>query len=173
MSIGPKAHYLLGPPAGGCALYDWRTMPRTNSTKGVTAVETVMAVAILSIVGLLIGQVFTRANRMSIDSRMGEKAVALGEMALEQYNAEAALGVDRLPEFDRDRARPGEFFGAPDDAGYDGLLLTTKAEADPESSVTRVTVRVSWGGGLFPPTISFTKIYPHWMPSGIPAGHRE
>jgi prepilin-type N-terminal cleavage/methylation domain-containing protein len=131
--------------------------------QGFTIVETVLAVAILSIVGLVIGEVFTRANRMAENIRQSERAVALADMVLEQYNAYAARQYDRLPAFDCTRVKPHDFFATTDDFGYGSLDVTTRAEPHSEDSYTRVTVRVSWGGGLFPPTLTFTKIYPQRM----------
>ncbi len=134
-----------------------------SSNKGVTALETVLAVAILSWVGLVISEVFTRTYRMADNNLQASKAFALGEMALEQYNAYAALSAERLPSFDKTRAKPREFFGTNDDFGYDRLRLTTRADPIPEESLTQVTIRISWGSGLFAPVLTFTKIYPHWM----------
>lgn len=126
---------------------------------GFTALETVLAVAILSIVGLVISEVFTRTNRMAENSRQSERAVALGDMVLEQYNAYASQRYDLLPSYNSTKVRPRDFFRSDDDFGYGGLSITTFAEPDLENSLTQVTVKVSWGGGLFPPSVSFTKIY--------------
>ena len=138
-------------------------MKNSFTEQGFTAIETVLAVAILSIVGLTIGEVFTRTNRMAENSRQAERAAALGEMVLEQYNAYAARSYDRLPSFDRTRAEPRDFFAAADDFGYGGLTITTRAEPSPEDSLTRVSVRIGWGGGLFPPSLAFFKVYPQRM----------
>ena len=144
-------------------------MKRTDS-QGFTAIEAILAAAILSGVGLMIGLTFTRTNRLAEDNRQMERAAALGEMALAQYDAIAALGFDRIATLDRTKALPHEFFGTPDDLGYDSLRLTTKAESNPEDGTTRVTVRVSWGAGLFPPSLQFVKVYPHWMGGSAPVG---
>lgn len=132
---------------------------------GFTAIETVLAVAILASVGLVIGEVFTRANRMAEYSRQSERAIALGAMALEQYDAYAARHYDRLPLYDGTRLLPRAFFHSLDDLGYEGFTLTTQATPDPDHSLTRVAVKISWGGGLFPPSLNFAKAYPERLSS--------
>ena len=57
---------------------------RRASSKGFTAVETVLAVAILAIVGLTISQVFSRAFQAAENSRQRERALDLGQMVIER-----------------------------------------------------------------------------------------
>ncbi len=139
-----------------------------RGARGFTALEAVLAASILSCVGLVMGDVFTRANRLAEYARQGERAVALAQNVLEQYNAVALRQSAQLADLDRTRVRPREFFGTPDDLGYAGLSLTTQAKPDDDLSLTRVHVRVSWGGALFGSSIELTKFYPHTM-----SGHFE
>jgi type II secretory pathway pseudopilin PulG len=159
---GPRLTIRRGDEREKSGWYDQATVKRL-SQKGFTIVESVLAVAILSGVGLVIGEVFIRTNRMSDNIRQSERAVALADMVFEQYNAYAARRYDRLPSLNCTRVKPRDFFPEADDFGYGSLYLTTRAEPSPEDSYTRVTVRVSWGAGLFPPSLTFTKIYPERM----------
>lgn len=138
-------------------------MTRIWNAKGFTAIETVLAVAIFSIVGLMIGDIFTRANRLAENSRQAERAAALGEMVLEQYNAYAARRYDRLPSYDCTRVDPSEFFGGTGDLGYSHLSLTTRAQPSRDGSMTTVTVTVAWGNRVLSPGLTFTKIYANRM----------
>lgn len=138
---------------------------KLSTVKGFTAIETVITVAILAMVGLTMTEVFTRANRMAENARLSEQATALGTMVLEQYSAYAARAEKPLSDYDLTDATPGDFFGVADHFGYENLRLTTRSHESDEDSLSRVSVRVSWGGGLFPPHLTFTRVYPQAMRS--------
>jgi len=131
---------------------------RSENQAGFTAIETIVSIVILSIVGLIIGQTLLQSSRSAVKSSESKQAAALSEMVLEQYRAYAAQDYTHLASYDRDHVTPQAFFGTKDNLGYDGLRITTHTE-DKESGGSLVTVTISWGGGTAAESLSFTKTY--------------
>jgi type II secretory pathway pseudopilin PulG len=129
-----------------------------ESRAGFTAIETVVSIVILSIVGLLIGQTLLQTSHSAVKSSESKRAAALSEMVLEQYTAYAAQDYSHLASYDRDRVAPKEFFGTKDDLGYDNLRITTHT-LPKESGGADVTVLISWGRGTSADTLTFTKTF--------------
>ncbi len=125
---------------------------------GFTAIETVVSILILSIVGLLIGQTLLQTSHSAVKSSESKHAAALSEMVLEQYTAYSAQDYSNLASYDRDHVTPQAFFGTKDNLGYDNLRITTHTEPK-ESGGSLVTVMISWGGGTAADTLSFTKTF--------------
>lgn len=117
-----------------------------SKAKGFTAIEAVISVCILSIVGLLIGQTVLQIGRSATHSSQSGKAATLSAMVLEQYKAYAAQDYSQLASHDQDHATPQAFFQTRDNLGYDSLRITTHTETRPEGGML-VKVIISWGGG--------------------------
>ena len=131
---------------------------RAKRHAGFTAIETIVSILILSIVGLLIGQTLLQTSRSAVKSSESKRAAALSEMVLEQYNAYAAQDYAKLASYDREHVSPKAFFNTKDDLGYDNLRITTHTEPQ-ESGASLVTVKITWGGGTDADSLSFTKTY--------------
>jgi len=126
--------------------------------RGFTAIEAIVSIVILSIVGLMIGQTLLQAGHSAVKSKESQQAAALSEMVLEQYSAYAARDYSNLASYDQDRATPQAFFGTKDNLGYDHMRITTRARPE-DSGGSLVTVVIFWGGGSDAESLSFTKTY--------------
>jgi Tfp pilus assembly protein PilV len=124
---------------------------------GFTAIETVISILILSIVGLMIGQTLLQTSHSAVRSSESKRAAALSEMVLEQYTAYAAQDYSNLASYDRRHISPKDFFSTKDNLGYDNLRITTQT-LPKENGGSLVTVMISWGGAPTD-TLSFTKTY--------------
>ena len=131
---------------------------KLQNSSGFTAIEAVVSIVILSIVGLLIGRTFLQTGHSAIHSKESRKAAALSDMVLEQYSAYAQQDYANLESYDRNEVSPQAFFGTKDNLGYDNLRITTHTQHQ-ESGGSLVTVKISWGGGSVADSISFTKTY--------------
>ena len=131
---------------------------KPRDSRGFTAIEAIVSIVILSIVGLLIGHTFLQSSQSAVKSRESQGAAALSDMVLEQYSAYAAQDYSNLASYDRDRVTPQAFFGTKDNLGYDNLRITTHAQPQ-DSGGSLVTVKISWGGGSDKESLSFTKTY--------------
>jgi type II secretory pathway pseudopilin PulG len=131
---------------------------KIQNNSGFTAIEAIVSIVILSIVGLLIGHTFLQTGQSAVKSRESRKAAALSDMVLEQYSAYAAQDYSNLASYDREQVTPQAFFGTKDSLGYDNLRITTHAQLQ-DSGGSLVTVKISWAGGSDAESLSFTKTY--------------
>src|SRR6266446_854407 len=131
---------------------------KPRNRRGFTAIEAIVSIVILSIVGLLIGHTFLQTGQSAVKSKESRRAAALSEMVLEQYSAYAAQDYSNLASYDREQVTPQAFFGTKDSLGYDNLRITTHAQQQ-ENGGSLVTVKISWGGGSNEDSLSFTKTY--------------
>src|SRR4051794_5129872 len=91
---------------------------------GFTAIEGVIAVFLLSFVGLVVGLTFLRTSVSAINTRQAQRATALAAMVSEQYAAYAAHDYANLADYDQRNSAPQAFFGTKDDLGFDNLRIT-------------------------------------------------
>src|SRR5258706_8450501 len=131
---------------------------RAGNRTGFTAIETVVSILILSIVGLMIGQTLLQSSHSAVKSSESKHAAALTEMVFEQYTAYAAQDYSNLTSYDRDHIAPMDFFGTRDNLGYDNLRITTHTEPKANGG-SLVTVMISWGRGTPAETLNFTKTF--------------
>jgi len=134
---------------------------RTLITKkgGFTALEIVIAIAIFSILVLVMAKTLTSVTYAVEQTGNRRKAATLAGMVLEQYDAYAAGSYDALVSYDCDQVPPRQFFGGDDNLGYDGFTITTRSECAPEESTCQVTVTIGSGQGVHARTVAFTKNY--------------
>jgi len=131
----------------------------SRTVSGFTAVETLVAIAILSLMGLLIGNTLIRTTQAvgSRDDR--SRAAALASMVFEQYKSYASINFDELPSHDQTDAAPRAFFNTADDLGYDGLLITTHTQCASDGSACTVQAVIRKSSGKAVPPAVFSQTY--------------
>src|SRR5262245_39442467 len=122
------------------------------------AIEAVVSIVILSIVGLMIGQTFLQAGHSAVKSKESRAAAALSEMVLEQYSAYAARDYSNLASYNKEKVTPQSFFGTKDNLGYDNLRISTHADPQ-EKGGSLITVKIYWGGKSEGESLTFTKTF--------------
>ena len=129
-----------------------------QNRRGFTAIEAIVSIVILSIVGLMIGQTFLQTGRSAVKSKESRQAAALSEMVLEQYSAYAAHDYSNLATYDQTKAMPKTFFSTKDNLGYDNMRISTHAELQDKGGAL-VTVKIYWGGATEAESLTFTKSF--------------
>ena len=126
---------------------------------GFTIVEAIVAVFLLALVGMAISRTLLTTTRVLGQSRAQQKASALGEMVLEQYSALASQDAATLAAFNQTDTSPHEFFKTPDDLGYKGMRITTRAQSAANETGSEVTVKIAWGIEPSGGSLTLTKFF--------------
>jgi type II secretory pathway pseudopilin PulG len=130
-----------------------------RSCAGFTIVEAIIAVAMIGLIGLAIGRVFTGAGSSLFASRERQRAVTLSNMIFEQYKALARVDPGALASVDRTAARPREFFGTPDDLGFDDLRVSANSHPAPGNQAVEILLTIAWGAGKDSRSSQFRRLF--------------
>ena len=135
--------------------------PRLDLMKnsGFSAVESVIAILVFSIMALLIAKTLTSVTYAVEQAGNRRKGAALAAMVLEQYNAYAANSYDELPSFDSNHVSPRTFFKTADNLGYDNFIIDTRADCAEDGSTCEITVGITSGKGAQARTATYSKNY--------------
>lgn len=113
-----------------------------RNERGITLIEVLIAVVVLSVGVLAVGQLFPAGSRSQVTARMTTTASYLAQERLEQLNClpftAADLSAGRHPTSGTDPVG---------DSGQYGLFYEVTAMASPLANLKRVTVTVQWAGG--------------------------
>ncbi len=127
--------------------------------RGFTAVETILAVALLSLMGLLIGNTMLKTGQALGHSSDRRRGAALAAMVFEQYKAFAQISYDDLASHDQSDVAPRDFFNTHDDLGFEGMRITTLTQCVPDGSSCSVRTTISAPHGASAQSMMFEKTY--------------
>jgi type II secretory pathway pseudopilin PulG len=131
-----------------------------GSTQGFTLVETVAAVALITVVAYMGSRTLLDSNHTILGLRRQKQAATLGEMVLQQYKAYASQSFQILDTvYSVTNQTPQQFFNKADNFGYDGFLITTRANYAQNRSTCAVSVALSWQEGGQAKSATYTKTF--------------
>ncbi len=117
------------------------------SSSGFSIVEGVMAAAMLSAMGIMVGRFMLTQTQNTVMINNTNRAKVLADMVLEQYSSYASEAT--LSVHDKQKVSPMQFFGTADNLGFDSYLITTQANCAASSLNCRVDATITWTqGGL-------------------------
>jgi prepilin-type N-terminal cleavage/methylation domain-containing protein len=93
------------------------TRPRLQNRQGFTIIETVMAVAILSLVCMTGSQLLLRITQHASQASMSKKAATLGEMVLEKASSVSLQDYTLLSSLNGTNQSAMDFFHTADNMG--------------------------------------------------------
>jgi prepilin-type N-terminal cleavage/methylation domain-containing protein len=115
---------------------------QSSDERGVTLIEVMFALIVLSLGVLAVGQLFPAGSRAQVNARMTSAANYYAQEQIEELQtldfASAALGAGR---------HPTSGVNAVGDGGHLGRYYEVTAMTSPLDNVKKVTVTVQWAGG--------------------------
>ena len=128
------------------------------NNRGVSLVETVVAVFLMASVGVIIAELLHKNTVTLLWNRQTRKASALADMVIEKYDYLAATQFSTLDQYNQTQVPVSSFFSTgADNQGYDGMFITTVASLPGSDGSRQLTVTIKWGSGGPQQTITMTK----------------
>jgi Tfp pilus assembly protein PilV len=126
---------------------------------GFTLVETLLAIMMISVVGIL-GSRSILSTTLSVSTLNNQrKAATLSEMIFQQYNSYVAQNYNGLESYNKTNVEPSVFFGSPNNMGFDGIYVTTVADYSTNHSTATIKLTLSWKEGGKTKSSDFLKTY--------------
>src|ERR1700691_1593437 len=97
------------------------SLQNCRDNRGITAMEAVVAILILSFAGILAARTLLSTSHSVVQLRHMTKGSSLADMVFEQYASYAAYNYYTLSMFNVTNQSPKDFFKASDNLGYDGM----------------------------------------------------
>lgn len=134
---------------------------RRPHRSGFTVVETVFAVALLSLTAVMGSRALLISTRSLQHMVNMKRASALNGMIFQQYVSYVNQNYQVLNAYDKPApgVPPKDFFNTPDNMGYDNFLVTTSAAYSTNRSTCVVTVQLTWHEGGDLRTTTQTKVF--------------
>jgi type II secretory pathway pseudopilin PulG len=121
---------------------------RLKSRGGFSLVESVVAVVLISAVGMIVVQLLHKNTLNLIWSKQTRKAAALADMVLEKYDYLATVNFPTLEQHNQNKTSANAFFASGANMqGYEGMGITTVASAPTANGTRLLTVTINWGNG--------------------------
>ena len=137
-------------------------MKRSSSLStegGFTLVETLLAILIISLVGILGSRSLLDSTRSLASLNHRQRNSSLAEMVFQQYSSYVTQNYASLNTYNVTNAQAKDFFNKSDNFGYDGITITTDAEYATNRSTATVKVTLNWNEGGAAKTAVYIKTY--------------
>jgi Tfp pilus assembly protein PilV len=131
---------------------------RANSSRGFTILETVLAVAVFAMIGLLAARFLLATTRSANQIHRSTQAVTLRDMIFEQYHAYSTVNFFSMAALDTVDASAKDFFHMPDNFGFDGMKITTRADYGTSQSSCTVEGALKWTEGGTEKILQFSRV---------------
>jgi hypothetical protein len=116
--------------------------------KGFSLVECLVAVLLISAMGIIVVQLLHRNTLNMLWNREVRRAAALADMVLEKYEYLSSVNFQNLDQFNQVKAPANAFFSTGHNMqGYEGMTITTTAELPGVDGTRKVTIVIQWGAG--------------------------
>jgi type II secretory pathway pseudopilin PulG len=128
---------------------EWCTLGEMNKY-GFSLVESMVAVVLVSAVGIIVVQLLHRNTLNLLWNRETRRAAALADMVLEKYDYLASINFKNLEQHDQVKVPANAFFvSGSNNEGYEGMTITTTADQPVSGGdgSRKLTVLVRWGAG--------------------------
>jgi prepilin-type N-terminal cleavage/methylation domain-containing protein len=116
--------------------------------RGFSLLETLVAVVLISVVGVIVGQLLQRNTMNMVWNRQTRRAAALADMVIEKYDFLATTSFSTLDQFNQNATAPSAFFSSgPNSQDYADMRITTVASLPNADGSRKLDVAIQWGTG--------------------------